>query len=148
MRLNKISCKFFSDLLISWVIRYVRFVCSQHVVYDHQPTVVDANRHCNMDVQQDSSQPMSDNIMQGLNDLDCDGTTEICNDKKVIVGICAMAKKSNSKPMREILTRMEEFEYIKTIIFPEEVILKVMFSLLTGSLKMTANSTNIPSFNT
>jgi hypothetical protein len=44
---------------------------------------------------------------------------------KVIVGVCAMAKKTLSKPMKEILTRLEEFEYIKTLIFPESVILKV-----------------------
>jgi len=43
--------------------------------------------------------------------------------KQVIVGICAMAKKSTSKPMKEILTRLEEFEYIRTVIFPEAVIL-------------------------
>ena len=45
--------------------------------------------------------------------------------KQVIVGICAMEKKSLSKPMKEILTRIEEFEYIKTVIFPEDVILNV-----------------------
>ncbi|XP_011301695.1 inositol hexakisphosphate and diphosphoinositol-pentakisphosphate kinase isoform X4 [Fopius arisanus] len=44
--------------------------------------------------------------------------------KQVLVGICAMAKKSQSKPMKEILTRLEEFEYIKIIVFGEEVILK------------------------
>ncbi|XP_066980660.1 inositol hexakisphosphate and diphosphoinositol-pentakisphosphate kinase 2 isoform X32 [Macrobrachium rosenbergii] len=44
--------------------------------------------------------------------------------KQVVVGICAMEKKSGSKPMKEILTRLEEFEYIRTVIFPEEVILK------------------------
>lgn len=33
--------------------------------------------------------------------------------KQVIVGICAMEKKSQSKPMKEILSRLEEFEYIK-----------------------------------
>nr|XP_012145254.1 PREDICTED: inositol hexakisphosphate and diphosphoinositol-pentakisphosphate kinase 2 isoform X1 [Megachile rotundata] len=44
--------------------------------------------------------------------------------KQVLVGVCAMAKKSQSKPMKEILTRLEEFEYIKIIVFPEEVILK------------------------
>ena len=38
--------------------------------------------------------------------------------KQVVAGICAMAKKSNSKPMREILARLDEFDYIKTIIFP------------------------------
>lgn len=43
--------------------------------------------------------------------------------KQVIVGVCSMAKKSQSKPMREILTRLEEFELIRTIVFPEEVIL-------------------------
>ena len=45
----------------------------------------------------------------------------------VTVGICAMEKKSLSKPMKEILTRIEEFEYIRTIIFPEPVILNVRF---------------------
>lgn len=33
--------------------------------------------------------------------------------KQVSVGICAMEKKSQSKPMKEILSRLEEFEYIK-----------------------------------
>jgi len=41
---------------------------------------------------------------------------------QVIVGICAMEKKSLSKPMTEILSRMGEFEYIKTVIFPEDTI--------------------------
>lgn len=47
--------------------------------------------------------------------------------KQVVVGVCAMAKKSQSKPMREILMRLEEFEYLKMVVFPEEVILKVSF---------------------
>ena len=45
----------------------------------------------------------------------------------VTVGICAMEKKSLSKPMKEILTRIEEFEYIRTIIFSEPTILNVSF---------------------
>ena len=45
--------------------------------------------------------------------------------KQVVVGVCAMAKKSQSKPMKEILTRLEEFEYLKMLVFPEETILKV-----------------------
>jgi inositol hexakisphosphate/diphosphoinositol-pentakisphosphate kinase len=43
--------------------------------------------------------------------------------KVVIVGVCAMAKKSQSKPMKEILTRLQEFEYIKVTVFAEEIIL-------------------------
>lgn len=44
--------------------------------------------------------------------------------KQVIVGICAMAKKAQSKPMVEILRRLEDyFEYIKTLVFEESVIL-------------------------
>ncbi|KAF2893733.1 hypothetical protein ILUMI_12427 [Ignelater luminosus] len=46
------------------------------------------------------------------------------NGKQVVVGVCAMAKKSQSKPMKEILTRLQEFEYIKVTVFPEEVILE------------------------
>lgn len=43
--------------------------------------------------------------------------------KVVIVGVCAMEKKTQSKPMKEILTRLQEFEYIKVIVFQEDVIL-------------------------
>ncbi|XP_060536296.1 inositol hexakisphosphate and diphosphoinositol-pentakisphosphate kinase isoform X3 [Cylas formicarius] len=44
--------------------------------------------------------------------------------KVVIVGVCAMEKKTQSKPMKEILTRLQEFEYIKVTVFPEDVILQ------------------------
>ncbi|XP_013386864.1 inositol hexakisphosphate and diphosphoinositol-pentakisphosphate kinase 2 isoform X1 [Lingula anatina] len=43
--------------------------------------------------------------------------------KKIIVGICAMKKKSHSKPMREIIERLKRFEYIEILIFDEQVIL-------------------------
>ena len=36
-----------------------------------------------------------------------------------------MAKKAQSKPMTEILTRLREFDYIHMIVFEEDVILKV-----------------------
>ena len=49
---------------------------------------------------------------------------------QVVVGICAMEKKSLSKPMKEILSRIAEFEYITTIIFPEDVILNVSFNFM------------------
>lgn len=57
-----------------------------------------------------------------------DSTSSI--EKSVIVGICAMEKKSGSKPMLSILTRLEEFDYIKPVVFPEETILKVGLLLL------------------
>ncbi|XP_070205437.1 inositol hexakisphosphate and diphosphoinositol-pentakisphosphate kinase 2-like isoform X3 [Littorina saxatilis] len=44
-------------------------------------------------------------------------------DKKVVVGICAMAKKSNSKPMKEIIKRLENFSRLQVLIFEEDVIL-------------------------
>lgn len=44
--------------------------------------------------------------------------------KQVVVGICAMEKKAQSKPMKEILRRLEDyFEYIKTTVFEESVVL-------------------------
>ena len=54
-------------------------------------------------------------------DDDGEGSSEC---KQVVVGVCAMGKKTESKPMREILTRLEEFEYIRTEIFAEDVILR------------------------
>lgn len=41
-----------------------------------------------------------------------------------MVGICAMTKKSKSKPMTQILERLCKFDYIDVVIFPEEVILE------------------------
>ena len=55
-----------------------------------------------------------------VSETDSDSLSE---SKQVVVGVCAMAKKSESKPMREILTRLQEFEYIRTEVFPEEIIL-------------------------
>lgn len=40
-----------------------------------------------------------------------------------MVGICSMAKKSKSKPMKEILERISLFKYITVVVFEEEVIL-------------------------
>lgn len=57
--------------------------------------------------------------------MDSDCSTCSNPGKQVVVGICAMAKKTQSKPMKEILTRLQEFEFIKMLIFSEDVILKV-----------------------
>jgi len=56
--------------------------------------------------------------------MDSDGSASSHTGKQVIVGICAMAKKAQSKPMKEILTRLQEFEFIKILTFEEDVILK------------------------
>ncbi|CAK8695151.1 unnamed protein product [Clavelina lepadiformis] len=46
------------------------------------------------------------------------------NEKKIVVGICAMAKKTQSKPMQEILTRLEMFEYISVNVFEERDVIE------------------------
>lgn len=56
-------------------------------------------------------------------DSDCSASSN--SGKQVLVGICAMAKKAQSKPMTEILTRLREFDYIHMTVFEEDVILKV-----------------------
>ncbi|XP_051237768.1 inositol hexakisphosphate and diphosphoinositol-pentakisphosphate kinase 2 isoform X13 [Dicentrarchus labrax] len=45
-------------------------------------------------------------------------------ERQIVVGICAMMKKSKSKPMTQILERLCKFDYINVVIFPEEVILE------------------------
>lgn len=45
-------------------------------------------------------------------------------ERQIVVGICAMTKKSKSKPMTQILERLCKFDYITVVIFPEEVILE------------------------
>uniref|UniRef100_A0A8C4ZTQ0 Inositol hexakisphosphate and diphosphoinositol-pentakisphosphate kinase n=1 Tax=Gadus morhua TaxID=8049 RepID=A0A8C4ZTQ0_GADMO len=44
--------------------------------------------------------------------------------RQILVGICAMTKKSNSKAMTQILERLCMFDYINVVIFPEETILE------------------------
>lgn len=62
--------------------------------------------------------------------------SELGRDKVVVVGICAMAKKSHSRPMREIITRLEEFDSrIKvedSIIIAVITNLKLLFSIADG----------------
>uniref|UniRef100_A0A182VT33 Inositol hexakisphosphate and diphosphoinositol-pentakisphosphate kinase n=1 Tax=Anopheles minimus TaxID=112268 RepID=A0A182VT33_9DIPT len=43
--------------------------------------------------------------------------------KQVVVAVCAMSKKSQSKPMKEILTRLQEFEFIRMVVIGEDIIL-------------------------
>lgn len=57
--------------------------------------------------------------------MDSDTSNSSNSNKQVVVGVCAMAKKTQSKPMKEIITRLEEFEFIKMVTFSESVILNV-----------------------
>jgi len=80
---------------------------------------------------------------------DDSGDSTSFGEKSVIVGICAMAKKSGSKPMLSILTRLDEFDYIKTVVFPEETILKVFPEILTldSIIKAKGSMKNLEIFN-
>uniref|UniRef100_F6R3J8 Inositol hexakisphosphate and diphosphoinositol-pentakisphosphate kinase n=1 Tax=Ciona intestinalis TaxID=7719 RepID=F6R3J8_CIOIN len=53
-------------------------------------------------------------------DSDIDNFNDFHQQKQIIVGICAMAKKTKSKPMQEILNRLQLFEYIHINIFDED----------------------------
>ncbi|XP_044521020.1 inositol hexakisphosphate and diphosphoinositol-pentakisphosphate kinase 1 isoform X3 [Gracilinanus agilis] len=52
-----------------------------------------------------------------------DEEDEVPLERQIIVGICAMTKKSKSKPMTQILERLCRFDYITVIILGEDVIL-------------------------
>ncbi|XP_045421556.1 inositol hexakisphosphate and diphosphoinositol-pentakisphosphate kinase 2 isoform X6 [Lemur catta] len=56
-------------------------------------------------------------------DEDDDEDDDSPPERQIVVGICSMAKKSKSKPMKEILERISLFKYITVVVFEEEVIL-------------------------
>uniref|UniRef100_A0A672LG39 Inositol hexakisphosphate and diphosphoinositol-pentakisphosphate kinase n=1 Tax=Sinocyclocheilus grahami TaxID=75366 RepID=A0A672LG39_SINGR len=62
-----------------------------------------------------------DCLYENLEEEDEDG--EDPPERQIVVGICAMSKKSKSKPMKEILERLCLFKYITVVTFEEEVIL-------------------------
>ncbi|XP_040277526.1 inositol hexakisphosphate and diphosphoinositol-pentakisphosphate kinase 2 isoform X3 [Bufo bufo] len=68
-----------------------------------------------------------DNLFETIEDDDDDDDDDEEYDsppeRQIVVGICAMAKKSKSKPMKEILERLSLFKYITVVIFEEDVIL-------------------------
>ncbi|CAF4265508.1 unnamed protein product, partial [Rotaria sp. Silwood2] len=77
----------------------------------------------NADIQQDEydesiKDDENDDILDDLNNI---------NDAEddyhfITVGICAQWKKVKAKPMEEILNRLEQFEFLRTIVFPETII--------------------------
>ncbi|RXN19627.1 inositol hexakisphosphate and diphosphoinositol-pentakisphosphate kinase 2-like isoform X6 [Labeo rohita] len=69
------------------------------------------------------SRELDDKDMRNISGHYGEEEDEDQSERQIVVGICAMMKKSKSKPMTEILERLCKFEYITVVIFPEEVIL-------------------------
>lgn len=65
-----------------------------------------------------------DELADEIDDSDLDDD-DIENEsfEKITVGLCAMEKKINSKPMDEILNRLRRFNYFEIIKFPQDMIL-------------------------
>ncbi|XP_040826140.1 inositol hexakisphosphate and diphosphoinositol-pentakisphosphate kinase 1 isoform X3 [Ochotona curzoniae] len=60
---------------------------------------------------------------ESVSELLEDEEDEVPPEPQIIVGICAMTKKSKSKPMTQILERLCRFDYLTVIILGEDVIL-------------------------
>uniref|UniRef100_A0A6I8PJP9 Inositol hexakisphosphate and diphosphoinositol-pentakisphosphate kinase n=1 Tax=Ornithorhynchus anatinus TaxID=9258 RepID=A0A6I8PJP9_ORNAN len=60
---------------------------------------------------------------QLLEDQDEDEEEEEEEEPQIVVGICAMTKKSKSKPMTQILERLCRFDYLTVVILGEDIIL-------------------------
>ncbi|XP_077173892.1 inositol hexakisphosphate and diphosphoinositol-pentakisphosphate kinase 1 isoform X8 [Paroedura picta] len=61
--------------------------------------------------------------MDDIDFFEDDEEAESPPERQIVVGICAMTKKSKSKPMTQILERLCKFEYITVQILGEDVIL-------------------------
>jgi len=67
-----------------------------------------------------------------------DDETVVDDRRVVVVGVCAMAKKSNSRPMQEILERLVLFKDIRTFVFEESIILHVNIVAFIRAVKLVA----------
>lgn len=65
-----------------------------------------------------------------------DDDTMVDDRRVIVVGVCAMAKKSNSRPMQEILERLALFKDIRTFVFEESIILYVILMLINDALSL------------
>ena len=70
----------------------------------------------------DISDILEEDISEGSEDFFTQGS-EYEDEMPIIVGVCAMAKKVNSKPMEQILTRLQSIDHFKVIVFDQETIL-------------------------
>ncbi|XP_029428464.1 inositol hexakisphosphate and diphosphoinositol-pentakisphosphate kinase 2 isoform X7 [Rhinatrema bivittatum] len=71
------------------------------------------------EVFENADECLSEEIEEDDDDDEYDSPPE----RQIVVGICAMAKKSKSKPMKEIMERLSMFKYIAVVIFEEDYIL-------------------------
>ncbi|XP_062924684.1 inositol hexakisphosphate and diphosphoinositol-pentakisphosphate kinase 2 isoform X4 [Mobula hypostoma] len=71
----------------------------------------------------EDGEPLQHMKHEEFDDFDQDEEYDSPPERQIVVGICAMAKKSKSKPMSEILGRLCKFKYITTVIFEEDTIL-------------------------
>ena len=71
-----------------------------------------------------------------------DDDTVVDDRRVIVVGVCAMAKKSNSRPMQEILERLALFKDIRTFVFEESIILHVIIVLLIRAVNMLTRVIN------
>ncbi|XP_056121509.1 inositol hexakisphosphate and diphosphoinositol-pentakisphosphate kinase 2 isoform X6 [Rhinichthys klamathensis goyatoka] len=64
-----------------------------------------------------------ENVEEEDEERDDDEEYDSPPERQIVVGICAMSKKSKSKPMKEILERLCLFKYITVVTLEEDVIL-------------------------
>ncbi|XP_069551508.1 inositol hexakisphosphate and diphosphoinositol-pentakisphosphate kinase 2 isoform X4 [Brachyistius frenatus] len=76
------------------------------------------------DDEQDMGQTEAGMKSEMFREEDMEDVDESPSERQIVVGICAMMKKSKSKPMTQILERLCKFDYIDVVIFLEEVILE------------------------
>lgn len=74
-----------------------------------------------MEQQTETKPGLSQDSVDSMDSVDED--LEDCDSRRIVVGICAMMKKSRSRPMVQILERLCRFEFINVVVIPEDVIL-------------------------
>ena len=110
----------FSRFIYDFKIIYLFFIIKKYFIIKYSKYLSPHLKEESIEVE---SNELMNETKELMNDEDEYDTRPEESFDKIIVGVCAMAKKVNSKPMEAILSRLKSYDHFDIIVFTQETIL-------------------------